>query len=54
MIAIANGSIKGETVGFNTITEKTCIACHNSDSPTFKPFDFAARVKEIAHPAPEK
>ena len=54
MIAIANGSVKGETVGFNTITEETCTTCHNSDSPTFKPFDFATRVKEIAHPAPKK
>ena len=54
MIAIADGSVKGETLGLNTITEATCTVCHNSDSPTFKPFDFAARVKEIAHPAPEK
>ncbi|HEY5657477.1 MAG TPA: cytochrome c family protein [Myxococcota bacterium] len=31
---------------------KVCTACHNSESPTAKPFDHAARVKEIAHPIP--
>jgi hypothetical protein len=34
--------------------EKTCKKCHNSESPTFKPFNFAERVKEIAHPVPKK
>jgi hypothetical protein len=32
--------------------EKTCTACHNEKSPTYKPFDYAARVAEIAHPIP--
>ena len=31
---------------------EVCTACHNAESPTFKPFDHAARVKEIAHPIP--
>ena len=34
--------------------EEACVRCHNSDSPTFKPFDFAARVKDVAHPDPRK
>jgi hypothetical protein len=29
-----------------------CTACHNSESPTAKPFDHADRVKQIAHPIP--
>ena len=31
---------------------EVCTACHNSESPTYKDFDHAARVKEIAHPIP--
>ena len=54
MIAITAGEVKGETVGLTNITAKTCTVCHNSDSPTYKPFDFAVRVKEVAHPAPKK
>lgn len=34
--------------------EKTCIKCHNSESPTFKGFDYASMSKKIAHPAPKK
>lgn len=33
-------------------TEAACTKCHNSESPTFKGFDFAAAWKEIAHPVP--
>jgi len=54
MIGIADGSIKGETVGFETITEKTCTVCHNKKSPTYKPFDYAVRIKDVQHPAPGK
>jgi hypothetical protein len=31
---------------------EVCAACHNPESPTYKEFDHAARVKEIAHPIP--
>jgi len=54
MIGIAGGSIDGASMGLTTIVEATCTVCHNSDSPTFKPFDFAVRVKEVSHPIPEK
>ena len=54
MVAITAGTTKGSTVGLTTITAETCTACHNKKSPTYKPFDFAVRVKEVAHPAPEK
>jgi cytochrome c peroxidase len=32
--------------------EKLCKTCHNSESPTFKSFDFATASKTIAHPNP--
>lgn len=34
--------------------EKTCTGCHNSESPTFKAFDFKTEVAKIAHPNPAK
>ena len=34
--------------------EKTCVRCHNSESPTFKSFDFATYYKKIEHPLPKK
>ena len=34
--------------------ESTCKKCHNSESPTFKSFDFATASKKIAHPNPAK
>lgn len=30
-----------------------CTACHNAESPTAAPFDFAAAKEKIAHPIPE-
>ena len=40
--AVANGLIEPD--------EKLCKQCHNKQSPTFKPFDYAERVKEVDHP----
>lgn len=40
--------------GMTVITAETCTACHNEESPTYKPFDYDVRVKEIAHPIPGK
>jgi len=34
--------------------EKTCKGCHNSESPTFKDFNFAKASEKIAHPIPKK
>jgi nitrate/TMAO reductase-like tetraheme cytochrome c subunit len=31
---------------------EVCTACHNPESPTYKEFDHAARLKDIAHPIP--
>lgn len=30
-------------------TEEVCTGCHNQDSPSFKEFDFKAKVEEIRH-----
>lgn len=48
------GKIKGETVGLTKPTEKDCVKCHNSESPTFKSFNFAEMSKKIAHPTPKQ
>ncbi len=34
--------------------EKTCVKCHNDQSPTFKEFNFETAYKAIAHPKPAK
>jgi len=52
--AIADGTITRESVNLLTISEKSCTVCHNKKSPTYKPFDYAVRIKEVAHPAPGK
>ncbi|MCF7808087.1 MAG: cytochrome c family protein [Candidatus Marinimicrobia bacterium] len=54
MVGIFDGELKGEDYGLIAINEKTCTSCHNDESPTFKKFDFAERVKEIAHPVPPR
>lgn len=44
--AIANGLV---------IPDKAvCVSCHNEDNPFHKPFDYEARLKDIAHPNPAK
>lgn len=52
MLAIYNGEIERTTVGLSQISVETCVICHNETSPTFKPFNFEVREKEIAHPMP--
>jgi hypothetical protein len=34
--------------------EKVCLKCHNKESPSYKEFDFKARLEEIKHPNPKK
>jgi Cytochrome c554 and c-prime len=38
----------------SNVDEKTCATCHNSESPTFKPFCYCERVAKIAHFDPRK
>jgi hypothetical protein len=30
--------------------EEHCTACHNTKSPTYKPFDFTTRYPDVKHP----
>jgi len=51
---IDTGKVKAETVGLiSKPDEKTCVKCHNAESPTFKAFNFAEMSKKIAHPTPK-
>lgn len=34
--------------------EALCKTCHNEESPTYKPFNYEEKVKDIAHPNPAK
>jgi Cytochrome c554 and c-prime len=34
--------------------KELCVKCHNSESPTFKSFDFATYWDKIKHPIPKK
>ncbi len=34
--------------------EKTCVKCHNAESPTYKKFVFAEFYKQITHPIPKE
>jgi hypothetical protein len=54
MKAITAGEIDGATVGLVQPDEALCVGCHNEESPTYKPFDYAEAVKMIAHPIPEE
>jgi hypothetical protein len=54
MKGLTDGTIKPETVGFVTPDEKTCVGCHNAESPTFKGFKFAEMWPKIEHKVPKK
>jgi hypothetical protein len=41
------------TNGLINPTEKLCLKCHNSESPTFKGFNFATASAKIAHKNPK-
>lgn len=50
--ALVAGEITAESIGLLEVTEETCLACHNEESPTYKEFDYEARSADIAHPHP--
>jgi hypothetical protein len=54
MKAIAKGETDPASVGLVVPDEKTCVGCHNEESPTFKGFEFEKMVAKIAHPIPEE
>jgi hypothetical protein len=43
---------EGEII--SKIDQKTCLVCHNDESPTFKPFCFYERLAKIQHFDPRK
>jgi len=53
MKGVHAGEIEPQSVGLIDPNEKVCVGCHNEESPTYKPFDFATRVKDINHPIPK-
>jgi hypothetical protein len=52
MKAVTKGETKPETVGLVLPNREVCVTCHNSESPTFKEFDFEKMAAKIAHPIP--
>ncbi len=52
-ISKAAGKVKGNTLGLVKPTEKECIKCHNSESPSYKEFKFAEAWKKIEHNMPK-
>lgn len=45
---------KAIAAGMQIPDEKICTGCHNPESPSYKPFDFAVFSAKIAHPNPQK
>jgi len=41
---------KAVAMGLQVGDAATCKRCHNSDSPTFKGFDYTTAMKQISHP----
>jgi hypothetical protein len=54
MVSVAKGEVEGASIGLMTPDEKTCVVCHNEESPTFDGFDFKKMVAAIAHPVPDE
>jgi hypothetical protein len=54
MKALTAGTQDAAAVAYIRGDEKTCLTCHNEKSPTYKPFNFAAKWKEIDHSMPKK
>ncbi len=53
MEAITLGKKDAASVGLAIPDEKVCKSCHNSESPSFKDFNYQERLKKISHPMPE-
>ncbi len=53
MNAIFHENITMESVGLLIPSEKTCVKCHNEESPTFALFDYESFYTRISHPYPE-
>ncbi|HZI93946.1 MAG TPA: cytochrome c family protein [Patescibacteria group bacterium] len=45
---------KATAAGLVMPVEATCVRCHNTESPSYKKFEFEERKAKIAHPNPQK
>lgn len=52
MEGVMSGTIEAASVGLVLPDQKTCEACHNEKSPSFKPFDYTKMKEKIAHAMP--
>lgn len=50
--AVMKDKAKAMEKGMIVPSEKMCIACHNSESPNFKGFNYKEYMAKIAHPKP--
>jgi len=53
MKALAAGTQDHAAVSYNPGDLKSCVKCHNQESPTYKPFKAEQDWKQIAHPTPK-
>ncbi|MFQ6605358.1 MAG: multiheme c-type cytochrome [Fidelibacterota bacterium] len=53
MKGIFDGTLAAADYGLTIPDEKTCVKCHNEESPSYKPFNFDEFVQKIAHNFPE-
>ncbi|MFQ5511014.1 MAG: multiheme c-type cytochrome [Candidatus Krumholzibacteriia bacterium] len=54
MIAALKGEIEPASVGLVIPDEKTCVKCHNEESPFYQEFDFEKMAAKISHKMPEE
>src|SRR5262245_13748234 len=52
MKSVTADPAKAPAVGLTIPNEKTCLGCHNSESPTFKSFDYKTMWAKIEHKIP--
>jgi Cytochrome c554 and c-prime len=52
-MSVMKDRAKAIEAGLVIPTQEACVKCHNSESPSFKGFDFDSYYKKIAHPLPK-
>lgn len=54
MVAVLSGKRDASSVGLVKPDEKTCVTCHNEESPFYAGFDFEKYWAKIKHTIPEE
>ncbi len=49
---LAAGKQDAKAVSYTRGSKETCLTCHNSESPTYKAFNYEEFFAQIAHPVP--